>query len=89
MEVQTHSPLGIGVLDGEDLPSNLASDVKFLIEFAGQAGVVRFAWLAFTARELPFSCQVSALESSRQEEAAVAFDDGGEDDEWGQRLRRV
>lgn len=89
MEVQTHSPFGIGVFDGEDLLSNLASDVEFLIEFAGQAGVVRFAWLALTARELPFSCQVRALESSRHEEVAVALDDGCEDHEWGQRLRRV
>ena len=81
MEVQSHGPLGIGVLDREDLLSNLASDVQLLIEFAGQAGIVRFARLALTARELPFACEVSALESSRHEEMAVAFDDCGEDDD--------
>ena len=82
MEVQTYGPLGIGVLDGEDLLSNLASDVQLFIDFAGQAGVVCFAWVALTAWELPSSCQVRALEPSRHEEVAVTFDDGGEDHDW-------
>ena len=59
----------------------VARDAELLHQLAREAGVVRLAGLALAAGKLPQAGEVRALEPARHEEAAVALDDGGEDDD--------
>ena len=51
------------------------------MQLAGEARLMRLAGFALAARELPSARQMRAREAARHEDAAVAFDDGRNDDE--------
>ena len=81
IKAERHCLLGIGVRGREHESTNLDIRVQLLADFAPEGVGVRLVFIDLSAGELPQSLQVDALLSLRNQKAAVAFDDGGADDQ--------
>ena len=66
---------------GEYFLTDRGGDVQFFLQLTGEAAGQRFARVALATGELPQPLEVDALLTLRDQIAAVAFDDGGADDE--------
>jgi hypothetical protein len=79
--VKAHRSFGVRVFDGKDLFANLRSHAKFLVEFPREARFMCLSRFALAAGELPLAGEVRPFEPARHQEAAIFFDDRGEDND--------
>ena len=66
---------------GEYFIADSDRDVELFSQLAGETAGKRFAWFALATGELPQPLEVDALLASGNQKVAVAFDDGGADDD--------
>src|SRR5215210_6712954 len=66
---------------GEYLIADRDSDVELFFQLTGETAGQRFAGVALATGELPQPLEVDALLASCDQVPAVAFDDGGADDD--------
>jgi len=76
-EVQLDVPIRIGVRGREHLASDRGLHPELLANFAHQAGGVCLARLALPSGKLPVPLEMNAALTARQQEAIVALDDRG------------
>lgn len=65
----------------QDFVAHYSRDIQLFSQFTNQARLVVFVRLTFTTGKLPVTCEVSVLQSSGQQEPALAFDHARKDDD--------
>ncbi len=88
-EVELDRPFGICVTRHQHAFADDDTGGELLVNLANQAGFRRLVGLALPAGELPRPRQVRAFEAAGEEERAVAFDDGGGDEDGGVLVLRA
>lgn len=78
---QLHRDGGVGVRVRRERAGNGDGDAEFFAEFAVEGGFMSFAGFDFAAGKFPFAAEVFVRGALGHEDAAVAFDEGADDEE--------
>jgi hypothetical protein len=69
------------VFGDQHFVADTRANAELLVNLAAQAGLVRFARLALASGKLPRAAEMSPGCPASDEEPAVPFDEGGDDDD--------